>query len=241
MIEENQIFALYGNTVKHCVELARLYVKDDNAVGRMANSIFIEYNKKHDSVESYIACVKKGVQTHQKDRVVAFNIYKEIYKELTEKYPQTLSVLQEWIIRRGIVDFKTIDEKMMDYLYRNDYDYVMTINHDVRPLNWQEKSVVENKLGWVLPCVLEVAGGVISLNPDNNDTVKIKYEGFIGDIGVAITFIPTDAEGIVRDGRIEIGGRGIPNMVAEFDLLPIASCEMKATEMYQEFEKNHKG
>ena len=119
MDKESRVSYLYGRTYDECYQIAKRYFTEEPARQSATATLYINAIKDINRVENYIGAVKKGLtEVPSQDRAVAYNIFKEVYADLIEKYPQADSALEHWVLKVGIVDPKEVKIRMVDYFYR---------------------------------------------------------------------------------------------------------------------------
>jgi len=117
--EPNIISEIYGDAYGHCVNEARKYFREESAIASQTATLYIQYNKDQSSISGL-----KGV-LHQKikDNMPSLmQIYLWHYTPIINFFPQLGQALRHWFHEMGEIDYKALDERVTDYMYRNGHE-----------------------------------------------------------------------------------------------------------------------
>jgi hypothetical protein len=116
---DNIISSTYGEIYGYCVAEARKHFTDEATIASSSATLYIQANKDMAQMTGLKSIFNKKIQEGFPSLMA---IYLWHYAPLISKFPKLGQAIRHWFKEMAVIEYKEMDERVKDYLYRNGYE-----------------------------------------------------------------------------------------------------------------------
>jgi len=141
MTDDNIISDVYGDLYASCVAEAKKHFTEEQSIASSSATLYIQANKDVQIIKP----IQQRFQARMKAEMPSLmSIYLWHYAPLISIFPKLGKAIRYWFHELGEIDYKALDERVRDYMERNDFDDMIDawleayMNMQLRDINVEE-------------------------------------------------------------------------------------------------------